>query len=68
MEKKDIYIYFFVGVVGKDGLFVGVIIVIVLVLLFSKKCVRLDVVMIGEIIFRGLVLSVRYFVIYNKYM
>lgn len=58
MKDRDVYIYFFVGVVLKDGLLVGVILVIVLVFLFGKKCVWVDIVMIGEMIFRGFVFLV----------
>lgn len=63
LEKKDIHIHFPAGAVGKDGPSAGVTIATVLVSLFSKKCVRSDVAMTGEITLRGLVLPVRYCVI-----
>lgn len=58
MEKKDIHIHFPAGAVGKDGPSAGVTIATVLVSLFSRKCVRSDVAMTGEITLRGLVLPV----------
>ncbi|XP_011453733.3 lon protease homolog 2, peroxisomal [Magallana gigas] len=58
LEKKDIHIHFPAGAVGKDGPSAGVTIATVLVSLFSKKCVRSDVAMTGEITLRGLVLPV----------
>lgn len=67
LEKKDIHIHFPAGAVGKDGPSAGVTIATVLVSLFSKKCVRSDVAMTGEITLRGLVLPVRYCVMF-KYM
>lgn len=72
MEKKDIHIHFPAGAVGKDGPSAGVTIATVLVSLFSKKCVRSDVAMTGEITLRGLVLPVCYycvlFILYDKYI
>lgn len=64
LEKKDIHIHFPAGAVGKDGPSAGVTIATVLVSLFSKKCVRSDVAMTGEITLRGLVLPVCYCVIF----
>lgn len=64
LEKKDIHIHFPAGAVGKDGPSAGVTIATVLVSLFSKKCVRSDVAMTGEITLRGLVLPVRCCVIF----
>lgn len=58
LEKKDIHIHFPAGAVGKDGPSAGATIATVLVSLFSKKCVRSDVAMTGEITLRGLVLPV----------
>ena len=58
LEKKDIHIHFPAGAVGKDGPSAGVTIATVLVSLFSRKCVRSDVAMTGEITLRGLVLPV----------
>lgn len=57
-EKYDIYIYVSEGVVLKDGFFVGIIIVIVLVLVLMGKLVCREVGMIGEIILRGCVLLI----------
>lgn len=58
LDKKDIHIHFPAGAVGKDGPSAGVTIATVLVSLFSRKCVRSDVAMTGEITLRGLVLPV----------
>lgn len=58
---KDIHIHFPAGAVGKDGPSAGVTITTVLVSLFSKRLVRSDTAMTGEITLRGLVLPVSVF-------
>lgn len=58
LDGKDIHIHFPAGAVGKDGPSAGVTITTVLVSLFSKRLVRSDTAMTGEITLRGLVLPV----------
>lgn len=57
-KMNDIYIYILEGVVLKDGLLVGIIMVFVVILVFIKRFVFGNIVMIGEIILRGRVLVV----------
>lgn len=57
-EKCDIYVYVLEGVILKDGLSVGIVMCIVLVLLLIGNFVKCDVVMIGEIILCGEVLVI----------
>ncbi|KAK3086517.1 hypothetical protein FSP39_019511 [Pinctada imbricata] len=58
LGKKDVHIHFPAGAVGKDGPSAGVTIATVLVSMFSRRCVRSDLAMTGEITLRGLVLPV----------
>lgn len=57
-EKQDIYIYVLEGVMLKDGLFVGGVMMIVLVLVLMGIFVCVDVVMMGEIMLCGEVLLI----------
>lgn len=57
-EKYDIYIYVFEGVVFKDGLLVGIMMVIVFVFVLMGCVVLCEVGMIGEIMFCGCVLLI----------
>lgn len=57
-EKCDIYVYVLEGVILKDGLSVGIVMVIGLVLSLIGNLVCFDVVMIGEIILCGEVLLI----------
>ncbi|KAJ4777014.1 hypothetical protein LUZ62_061271 [Rhynchospora pubera] len=58
LESRDIHIHFPAGAVPKDGPSAGVTLVTSLVSLFSKKKVRADTAMTGEMTLRGLVLPV----------
>ena len=66
LEGKDVHIHFPAGAVGKDGPSAGVTIATVLVSLFSKRLVRSDTAMTGEITLRGLVLPVCILVRFNE--
>lgn len=57
-DNWNIYIYVFEGVIFKDGLLVGIIMVILLVFVFIQCKVKVNLVMIGEIILCGKVLFV----------
>ncbi|KAM9808263.1 lon protease homolog 2, peroxisomal [Neosynchiropus ocellatus] len=58
LEGTDIHLHFPAGAVTKDGPSAGVTIVTCLASLFSRRLVRSDVAMTGEITLRGLVLPV----------
>ncbi|XP_059275801.1 lon protease homolog 2, peroxisomal isoform X1 [Lycium ferocissimum] len=58
LEGRDIHIHFPAGAVPKDGPSAGVTLVTSLVSLFSKKRVRADTAMTGEMTLRGMVLPV----------
>ncbi|XP_062073790.1 lon protease homolog 2, peroxisomal isoform X2 [Humulus lupulus] len=58
LEGRDIHIHFPAGAVPKDGPSAGVTLVTALVSLFSKRRVRADTAMTGEMTLRGLVLPV----------
>nr|KAJ0201221.1 hypothetical protein LSAT_V11C600324090 [Lactuca sativa] len=58
LEGRDIHIHFPAGAVPKDGPSAGVTLVTSLVSLFSRRRVRSDTAMTGEITLRGLVLPV----------
>ncbi|XP_022718194.1 lon protease homolog 2, peroxisomal isoform X2 [Durio zibethinus] len=58
LQGRDIHIHFPAGAVPKDGPSAGVTLVTALVSLFSRKSVRADTAMTGEMTLRGLVLPV----------
>ncbi|XP_035273607.1 lon protease homolog 2, peroxisomal [Anguilla anguilla] len=58
LEGTDIHLHFPAGAVTKDGPSAGVTMVTCLASLFSRRLVRSDVAMTGEITLRGLVLPV----------
>ncbi|KAL9438972.1 hypothetical protein AB3S75_024605 [Citrus x aurantiifolia] len=58
LQGRDIHIHFPAGAVPKDGPSAGVTLVTALVSLFSRKRVRADTAMTGEMTLRGLVLPV----------
>ncbi|KAI3823811.1 hypothetical protein L1987_05254 [Smallanthus sonchifolius] len=58
LEGRDVHIHFPAGAVPKDGPSAGVTLVTALVSLFSRKRVRSDTAMTGEMTLRGLVLPV----------
>ncbi|KAK1408066.1 hypothetical protein QVD17_39698 [Tagetes erecta] len=58
LEGRDIHIHFPAGAVPKDGPSAGVTLVTALVSLFSRRRVRSDTAMTGEMTLRGLVLPV----------
>ncbi|KAI3791011.1 hypothetical protein L2E82_04528 [Cichorium intybus] len=58
LEGRDVHIHFPAGAVPKDGPSAGVTLVTSLVSLFSRKRVRSDTAMTGEMTLRGLVLPV----------
>ncbi|CAA7411101.1 unnamed protein product [Spirodela intermedia] len=58
LDGQDIHIHFPAGAVPKDGPSAGVTLVTSLVSLFSRKNVRADTAMTGEVSLRGLVLAV----------
>ncbi|KAL2901625.1 Lon protease-like protein 2 peroxisomal [Bienertia sinuspersici] len=58
MEGRDIHIHFPAGAVPKDGPSAGVTLVTALVSLLSRKRMRADTAMTGELTLRGLVLPV----------
>lgn len=58
LDGQDIHIHFPAGAVPKDGPSAGVTLVTSLVSLFSRKNVRADTAMTGELSLRGLVLPV----------
>ncbi|CAI8038917.1 Lon protease homolog 2, peroxisomal [Geodia barretti] len=57
-KETDLHIHFPAGAIGKDGPSAGVAIAVALVSLYSRRCVRSDTAMTGEITLRGLVLPV----------
>nr|CAD1821339.1 unnamed protein product [Ananas comosus var. bracteatus] len=58
LESRDVHIHFPAGAVPKDGPSAGVTLVTSLVSLFSRRKVRADTAMTGEMTLRGLVLPV----------
>ncbi|XP_022029528.1 lon protease homolog 2, peroxisomal isoform X2 [Helianthus annuus] len=58
LEGRDVHIHFPAGAVPKDGPSAGVTLVTSLVSLFSRRRVRSDTAMTGEMTLRGLVLPV----------
>ncbi|KAI3691730.1 hypothetical protein L6452_31532 [Arctium lappa] len=58
LEGRDVHIHFPAGAVPKDGPSAGVTLVTALVSLFSRRRVRADTAMTGEMTLRGLVLPV----------
>ncbi|XP_078445838.1 lon protease homolog 2, peroxisomal-like [Wolffia australiana] len=58
LDGQDIHVHFPAGSVPKDGPSSGITIATSLVSLFSKKCVRMDTAMTGELSLRGLLLPV----------
>lgn len=58
LEGRDVHIHFPAGAVPKDGPSAGVTLVTSLVSLFSRRKVRADTAMTGEMTLRGLVLPV----------
>eukprot|EP00897_Mesotaenium_endlicherianum_P011070 jgi/Mesen1/9992/ME000072S09407 len=58
MGNRDIHIHFPAGAVPKDGPSAGVTLVTALVSLLTKRCVRADTAMTGELTLRGLCLPV----------
>ncbi|XP_016201515.1 lon protease homolog 2, peroxisomal [Arachis ipaensis] len=58
LEGRDVHIHFPAGAVPKDGPSAGVTLVTALVSLFSRKRMRSDTAMTGEMTLRGLVLPV----------
>ncbi|KAL8226723.1 hypothetical protein R6Q57_016555 [Mikania cordata] len=58
LEGRDVHIHFPAGAVPKDGPSAGVTLVTALVSLFSRRRVRSDTAMTGEMTLRGLVLPV----------
>ena len=58
LEGRDVHIHFPAGAVPKDGPSAGVTLVTSLVSLFSRRRVRADTAMTGEMTLRGLVLPV----------
>ncbi|XP_020579238.1 lon protease homolog 2, peroxisomal [Phalaenopsis equestris] len=58
LENRDIHIHFPAGAVPKDGPSAGITLVTSLVSLFSRRKVRADTAMTGEMTLRGLVLPV----------
>lgn len=57
-DKVKMYLYVFDGVVLKDGLFVGIIMVIFFLFLVLDMFVEFIVVMMGELMFIGKVLCI----------
>lgn len=57
-DKYQVYLYVFVGVMLKDGFFVGIIMVLFFFLLVIGKVICDDIVMMGELIFIGKVLLI----------
>src|SRR5690606_9681892 len=57
-EKSDIHVHVPAGAVPKDGPSAGVAIYLALVSLLTRRCVRNDTAVTGEISLRGLVLPV----------
>lgn len=57
-EEIDVYVYLLEGVILKDGFFVGLVLIIVLVFVFIGILICFDIVMIGEISFGGCVMCI----------
>ncbi len=58
LTDRDVHIHVPAGAIPKDGPSAGVAIFMALVSLLTKRCIRADVAMTGEITLRGLVLPV----------
>ncbi|XP_066983478.1 lon protease homolog 2, peroxisomal-like isoform X2 [Macrobrachium rosenbergii] len=58
LKDEEIHMHFPAGAISKDGPSAGVTIITVLVSLLTKRCVRSDVAMTGEITLNGVVLPV----------
>ncbi|MFO7564813.1 MAG: endopeptidase La, partial [Enhygromyxa sp.] len=58
LESRDVHVHVPAGAIPKDGPSAGVSLFAALVSLLTRRCVRADVAMTGEITLRGLVLPV----------